>query len=104
MEGIFLGVLITLILPGVVLADVSSDFGAHCAKCHGGNAKTNLRRALMLKLDPKKMYLPASEMNKEQMTAVIEKGRNKMPGFGDILSADHIKGLVDYVWDMKVKK
>jgi mono/diheme cytochrome c family protein len=91
-------------LPGLVVADVNSDFETHCGQCHGGNAKTNLRRALMLKIDPKKLYLPASEMNKEQMAAIIEKGRNKMPGFGDKLNAEQIKSLADFVWDLKTKK
>jgi mono/diheme cytochrome c family protein len=104
MKGVFLGVFITLALPGMALGDAVSDFKTHCTQCHGGNGKTNLRRALMLKIDPQKLYLPASEMNKEQMAAVIEKGRNKMPGFGDKLNAEQIKALVDYVWGLKTKK
>lgn len=89
--------------PTVSMGIGKADFTANCAKCHGGNAKTNARRALLLKIDPKKLYLNASEMNKEEMVAIIEKGKNQMPGFEKQLTKEQITAIVDYVMDLKKK-
>jgi thiosulfate dehydrogenase len=97
-------ILISLIVfPALALADGKTDFNANCSKCHGGNAKTNTKRALMLKIDPKKLYLQASEMNPEEMVAVIEKGKNQMPGFEKKLTKEKIATLVDYVLSLRKK-
>jgi mono/diheme cytochrome c family protein len=95
--------LIGLVLPTMALADGKSDFNANCIQCHGGNAKTNVRRALLLKIDPKKLYLQASEMNKEEMVAITEKGKNQMPGFENQLTKEQITAIVDYVMNLKKK-
>jgi mono/diheme cytochrome c family protein len=95
--------LIGFVLPTAALADGKADFTANCTKCHGGNAKTNTRRALLLKIDPKKLYLQASEMNKEEMVAIIEKGKNQMPGFEIQLTKEQITAIVDYVMNLKKK-
>ena len=98
-------ILISLIVfPSLALADVKTDFNVNCSKCHGGNAKTNTKRALMLKIDPKKLYLQASEMNPEEVMAVIEKGKNQMPGFEKKLSKEKIEALVDYVMSLRKNK
>jgi mono/diheme cytochrome c family protein len=93
--------LIGLILPTMALGDGKDDFSANCNKCHGGNAKTNIRRALLLKIDPKKLYLNASEMNPEAMGTIIEKGKNQMPGFELQLTKEKISALVDYVMSLR---
>lgn len=95
----FLGFVFTT----MALADGRNDFNANCTKCHGGNAKTNARRALLLKIDPKKLYLQASEMNNEEMVAIIEKGKNQMPGFEKQLTKEQITAIVDYVMNLKKK-
>jgi mono/diheme cytochrome c family protein len=102
-KGILSLLLFGLAWPALALADAEGDFEAYCLKCHGGNAKTNTRRALMLKIDPKKMYLPASERTKEEMAVIIEKGKNQMPRFGDQLSPDQINSLVDFISAQKIK-
>ena len=40
----------------------------------------------MLNIDPTKLYLPASQMSKAEMIAIIEKGKDKMPSFEDRLT------------------
>ncbi len=95
--------LIVFVFPALALGDGKDDFIANCNLCHGGNAKTNARRALMLKIDPKKLYLPASEMNREEMVAVIEKGKNQMPGYEKQLTEEQIAALVDYVMNLRKK-
>jgi mono/diheme cytochrome c family protein len=95
--------LVGLVLPTMALADVKADYNANCLKCHGGNAKTNVRRALMLKVSPQKLYLSASEMNREEMIAIIEKGKDPMPGFEDKLGKEQITAIVDYVLSLRKK-
>lgn len=90
-------ILLCLCVPTLVLADGMQDFKTHCFSCHGGNAKTNVRRANMLKIDPTKLYLPASKMNREEMIAIIEKGKDKMPAFEGKLTKSQISDLVDYI-------
>jgi cytochrome c6 len=89
--------------PTMALADGQKDFSTHCITCHGGNAKTNIRRASMLKIDPTKLYLEASQMSKEEMIAIIEKGKDKMPGFEKKLSQEQITAIVEYVRRAKKK-
>ena len=39
----------------------------------------------------------ASKMSKEDMITIIEKGRDKMPGFEKELTKEQIAGIVDYL-------
>jgi mono/diheme cytochrome c family protein len=95
--------LFVFIVPTTALAGGQDDFKANCTECHGGSAKTNLRRANMLKIDPKKLYLPASEMNKDEMITIIDKGKDQMPSFGKKLTKEQIMDLVNYVLSLKKK-
>jgi mono/diheme cytochrome c family protein len=83
-------------IPVIAFADGKTDFNANCASCHGGDGRTNARRAMMLKIDPKKLYLKASEMNKTEMIAITKTGKDKMPAFENKLNEDQIAGIVDY--------
>jgi mono/diheme cytochrome c family protein len=93
--------LFALALPALALATGEDDFNKNCAKCHGGNIRTNAMRARAMKVDIWKMYLPDSPMNKEEMAAVIENGRKKMPAFKEKLSKEQIEGIVDHVLSLK---
>ena len=95
--------LIGLALPTLALADVMADYEANCLKCHSLDAKTNVRWARRLKIDPKKIYLPASQMNKGMMSTIIEKGKNRMPSFEKKLSKEQITAIVDYVLSLGKK-
>jgi cytochrome c5 len=88
-------VLIVFAIPSIVLADAGIDYKTKCAACHGAQAKLLPKTARLLKVDPKKLALRASTMSKEEMIAIIEKGRNKMPGFEKELTKEQITDIVD---------
>jgi mono/diheme cytochrome c family protein len=90
-------VLIVFATPTIALADGKADYNAKCVACHGGKPNTVTREAKMLKIDPTRLYLPASEMTKAEMIAIIEKGKDKMPSFEKVLTKDQITAIVDYV-------
>ncbi len=96
-------VLIVFATPTIALADGKADYNAKCTACHGGDARTNTRRAKTLNIDPTKLYLPASQMSKAEMIAIIEKGKDKMPNFEDKLTKDQIIAIVDYVKGLSKK-
>lgn len=105
MKNLFISLIIIMFAaPIVALADGLTDFNTKCAACHGGNAKTNARRAIMLKIDPKKLYLSKSEMNRDEMIGIIEKGKDKMPSFEKSLTMEQITAIVDYVLSLSTNK
>ncbi len=93
--------LFALVLPALALATGLDDFNQNCSKCHGGNMRTNALRAKAFKVELWKLYLPESPLNKEEMMAVIENGRKKMPAFKDNLTKEQIGGIVDYVQNLR---
>ena len=98
MKKFFVSLLFILFaMPILALADGKTDFNANCVMCHGGDARTNAKRAAMLKIDAKKLYLSASTLNKAEMIAITKTGKEKMPAFADKLSAEQIAGIVDYI-------
>jgi mono/diheme cytochrome c family protein len=93
--------LIPFAIPSAVLADVSIDYKTKCAACHGAQANLLPKTARLLKVDPKKLALKASEMSSDDMIAIIEKGRDKMPGFEKELTEEQITALVDYLISLR---
>ena len=87
--------------PSIALADGKSDYHARCAVCHGVNANLQPKMTRMLKADPKKLALRTSELNRDEMIATIEKGRNKMPGFEKELTREQIEAIVDYLLGLR---
>jgi mono/diheme cytochrome c family protein len=81
-----------------------SDYRANCAKCHGANALLTMKTARQLHMDPRKLSLMASEMNREEMIGITEKGKGKMPGFEKELAKERIAAIVDYVLDFRAKR
>jgi mono/diheme cytochrome c family protein len=90
-------VMVLFALPALAFADGKADFDANCARCHGGDARTITKRSNILKIDPTKLALRASEMNEAEMIAIIEKGKNLMPGFENELTKDQIRAVVEYI-------
>jgi mono/diheme cytochrome c family protein len=97
-------VLTMFAIPSIAFADVSIDYKTKCAACHGAQAKLLPKTARLLKVDPKKLALTASTMSKEEMIAIIEKGRNKMPGFEKELTGKQITDIVDLLIALRNKK
>ena len=73
-------------------ADVQSNFKQHCAACHGADRLGGLGPALL----PDNL----ARLRKPEAEKVIREGRpaTQMQGFGDKLSAEEIKALVDYAY------
>jgi len=96
-------VLIVFATPTIAFANGMADYNSKCTRCHGGDARTNTKRAKLLNIDPTKLYLPASQMSKAEMIAIIEKGKDKMPSFENELTKDQIIAIVDYVKSLSKK-
>jgi mono/diheme cytochrome c family protein len=96
-------VLIVSAAPTLVLADGRTDYNAYCAGCHGAHGNVQTEKARALKMDVRKLALKVSKMNKAEMIAIIEEGRNHMPGFKDTIAKDRIAGIVDYVIALRKK-
>lgn len=99
---------ITLILvlfatPTVCLADGMSDYKGKCAACHGAKGNLLPKTARLLKVDPRKLALNASQMNREEMIAITEKGKNKMPAFEKELTKEQIADIIDYIFAFRKK-
>jgi mono/diheme cytochrome c family protein len=105
-------VITVLATPVVVLAEAMSDhdaksdsttkidFNAKCAKCHRAT-KSLPKVAKSLGVDPGKLTLKTSKMSRDEMIAIIEKGKDKMPGFEKELTKEQIVDLVDYILFLK---
>jgi len=98
-----LSVLIAFAIPAMTLADGGIDYKSKCAACHGVKANLLPKTARILKVDPRKLALKASKMSRDEMIAITEKGKEKMPGFAKELTKDQITAVVDYVLSLNKK-
>ncbi len=102
---------LTLLAAGALAAHAADGkelWDKNCKKCHGedGKGKTVMGKKLGVK-----DYTSAKvqdELKDEEMTKAIKEGvkkdgQTKMKAFGDALSDDEIKSLVDYVRKFKEK-
>jgi mono/diheme cytochrome c family protein len=96
-------ILVLFAAPAMALADGGADYKSKCAACHGANANLLPKTARLLKADPRKLALKASEMSRDDMIAITEVGKDKMPGFAKELSKDQITAVIDYVMSLKKK-
>ena len=88
--------LVTLMLVPLSFADGSAAYKSKCAMCHGedGAGATTMGKKLGLK------NLASPEIQKQDdaaLTALIAKGKGKMPAFGSTLSETEIKEVVAHV-------
>ena len=88
---------------GAAASGAEAAYKAKCAACHGadGGGKTPIGQKLGLR------DLRSPEVQKQsdaQLTAVIGKGKEKMPGFEKSLGADQVKQLVAYVRELGKKR
>lgn len=77
---------------GSLYSDVSGVYQTHCAACHGPDRLGGVGPALL----PQNLQ----RLRKTKAGTVIAKGRpaTQMPPFGDLLSAEEISRLVDYIY------
>lgn len=103
MKKIFIPLVIFLFATAATaFADAKLDFNAKCASCHRAN-KAILKKARMLNVEPGKLALMASKMSREEMIAITEKGKDKMPGFEKEMTKDQIISVIDYIIGFKNK-
>jgi mono/diheme cytochrome c family protein len=104
MKKLFVTFIVLLIVaPGVGFADGGSDYKAKCAACHGAKGNLLPKTARLLKVDPRKLALKASSMSREEMIAVVEKGKDRMPAFEKDMTKEQIAAVIDYVMALRKK-
>lgn len=82
-------------------ADAAQMYGAKCASCHAADGSGSATGKKMGTHDLKSPEVQA--MTDAQLTEIIAKGKNKMPGYEKRLSAEEITALVAHLRDMAKK-
>jgi mono/diheme cytochrome c family protein len=82
--------------PADALANARMDFNAKCSSCHRATSRI-LQAAKQLNVDPKKLTLMTTRMSRDEIIAITETGKNKMPAFEKELSRERIEAIADYV-------
>jgi mono/diheme cytochrome c family protein len=78
-------------------------YKSKCAMCHGADGSGNTPTGK--KLDAHDFRSgEVQKLSDAELTEIIAKGKNKMPGYEKSLKADQIKGLVAYVRSFAGKK
>ena len=87
--------------PRAQAADTGPDlYKAKCAMCHGADGSGNTPMGKRLQLRD----LGSADVQKQsdsELTAIIDKGKGKMPSFGGKLSQPQINDLVKYIRSLK---
>ena len=84
--------------PPAVSHSTSLLFQRSCSVCHGEDGKGNGRRAAMPEIPDFSQRTWQGRRSRTELTASIARGRGtKMPGFGDALSPEQVRELVELV-------
>ncbi|HEX3107860.1 MAG TPA: cytochrome c [Thermoanaerobaculia bacterium] len=92
--------LVVVLATPLFAADGAALYKTNCTTCHGPTGAGDTPAGKMMKAKP----LGSAEVQKltdAEITASITNGKNKMPKFGQKLSAEEIKALVAYVRTFK---
>lgn len=92
--------LVLLVATPLFAADGAALYKANCNTCHGPTGAGDTPAGKMMKAKP----LGGADVQKlsdAEIAATITNGKNKMPKFGQKLSADDIKALVAFVRTFK---
>jgi len=97
-----IGLILFLGSPAGAQETGESLFKAKCAMCHGpdGAAKTSMGQALKI---PDLHSQDVQKLSDAELTQIITKGKNKMPGYEDKLSKEQITQLVGFIRDLAKK-
>jgi mono/diheme cytochrome c family protein len=93
---------LTLVLSSAyTLASPGADtFKARCAPCHGATGKGDTKMGQHLKLRD----LGSADVQKkteDELEAIIDKGKGKMPAYGGKLTKEQIEDLVKFIRSLK---
>jgi mono/diheme cytochrome c family protein len=72
-------------------------FDANCARCHEPYSSRGLHGPSLHNLYKKEFLRNGMPANDDRITEVIERGRAKMPAFGNTLSDSQIDALLAYL-------
>ncbi len=75
-------------------------FKTKCAACHGADGKGEVPTGQRLGAHNLKSPEVQSQSD-AQLTAVLTKGQNKMPAYGNKLTGDQITDLIKYIRSLK---
>jgi mono/diheme cytochrome c family protein len=81
--------------------DGKALFTKHCISCHGtdGRGNPNPDKAKSIGVDPELMNLGRAEaksLTRDQLKAILLKGKEKMPAFEKKLKPDQVEPVLDY--------
>jgi len=91
---------LALIFSTYTFADAGADYKAKCAACHGASGAGDTMMGKNLKIRD----LGSAEVQAQSdadLTAVITKGKGKMPAYDGKLSADQIGDIVKWIRTLK---
>jgi cytochrome c6 len=92
---LFAALVAMLALPAARAQSAESIYKAKCAGCHAADGTGSM---IGKKLGAHDFHsADVQKQSDADLSAVIAKGRNKMPAYEKTLKADDIKGLVAYV-------
>ncbi len=93
--ALVLGVVLMISVPKAHADDTADLFKSKCQMCHGPDGKGT---TVGLNMGAHDWHsADVQKMTDAQIIDVITKGKGKMKGFGDKLTADQIKALAAYV-------
>lgn len=79
-------------------ADGAADYKAKCASCHGADGAGAMAKKMGSRDLNSADFKKTSDAD---VTAVVAKGKGKMPGYEGKLSKDEIAGVVAYLKTLK---
>jgi mono/diheme cytochrome c family protein len=96
---IFTIALAVVLLPLPAHAQGADVFKSKCAICHGADGTGS---AIGKKMGVRDLTSPEVQKQTDaELTATITNGKDKMPEFGDKLTAEEIKSVVAYIRTLK---
>ena len=98
-----LTVLVMMLAPAAFAGDAAALYKTKCAMCHAPDGSGNV--PMGQKTGAHDFRSPEiQKMTDAQLIEITTKGKNKMPGYDKKLTADEIKGLVEYIRELGKKK
>ena len=89
--------------PWLTALDPETDYAQQCAACHGNGGQGNGPAAIAFNPKPTNLVDPEflESRTDEALISVIVEGRDAMPGFRGLLTADQVAALVVYIRQME---
>ena len=89
--------------PWLTALDPETDYAQQCAACHGNGGQGNGPAAIAFNPKPTNLVDPEflESRTDEDLISVIVEGRDAMPGFRGLLTADQVAELVAYIRQME---